>query len=175
MKTIGQPHFVLLFLVLLLGLGCGNGYKQGTAQKLGESFYLAIKNNDAEGYRSLLLTEDDWGFFSEKAEIFEVRSEAEVKEEFMFTMAELDIKVADAFPRMRKNAEQQGVKWEDIEYKGVDVKKLPKAEDGSQLARIKVYFTSNGKDFEIDGKECAQLEGKWVGVEMGLVREFIKE
>lgn len=165
MKTNNTSHFVLFLLAVLIGFGCSDGYKQGTPQKLGESFYLALKNNDPEGFRSLMVQDDDLDVMMEIADNWDGKSEEEIQQEYDWSMRNLDNEVPRKFAKMRKRFEDAGGDWESLEYKGVDVKKSK--ENGFEVAHIRIYFSSNGKEFELDGEECANLKGKWVGGEMG--------
>lgn len=175
------PTNLLLIGILVFSLaGCGNGYKQATSDELGESMYISVKNGDKDGFLSLFVDEDDFDAMLEKqmefegvAEDEEEKFEAKFKQDFdrdlLFMQQELDV----GFENMRSKAVEIGVNWGDMEFKGGETFKN-REKVGLELAQIKVYFTSNGRDYELDAGECGKLNGTWKPVGLPQVNLIVK-
>ena len=157
----GNTRLLLLIGAFFLSIlpGCGNGYKQATPTELGISIYLSIKNDDREGHRSLYVQEDDFDAFFQQVDGDDLDEEAARKEfdrDLQMLQAELDV----GYSKMRARATEDGLDWETIDYKGVDVQKRER--DGIKVALVRVILTSKGQDYEIDAGECARLNDRWV-------------
>ncbi len=173
------PTNLLLIGILLFTLiGCGNGYKQATSDELGEAMYISVKNGDKDGFLSLFIDEDDFDVMFEKQmevdgvtenEKFKAKFRQSFDRDLLMMQQELDV----GFENMRSKAVEIGVNWDDMEFKGGETFKN-REKIGLELAQIKVYFTSNGKDYELDAGECCNLNGTWKSVGLPQVNLIVK-
>jgi|GEM_PF-6127920 len=148
--------FLLLCTCTLLLAGCSD-YMLKTPSEFGESAYIALKNNDESGFRTLFIDESDGDYiyatFSNHHEINREDFDKDMRED----LAEMESSFHSRFSRMREKGVEMGINWEHVEFKGVDVS-TEKEKNGFRVVDVRTFFTSNTLDFTLSFEEVAKLD-----------------
>ena len=161
MNRFQSISICLFSLVLFLASCSGGGYKRSTPAELGDATWLALKNKDAEGYRSLFVVEDDLDAMIDIMEEHKPGSSERFEEEFVAEMPKYHEMINVNFEQMRSKVSEKGLAWEKLQFKGTHVEEQRK-EEGFEVAKIKIVFSDGQEDYEFLAKDIANLDGKWV-------------
>lgn len=142
-----------------------------TPSEFGESAYIALKNDDQSGFRSLFIDAGDADLIFETQSSNSKMNREEFDSKMKETLAKLDAELPANFSRLRDKGVEMGINWEQVEFKGVDVS-AEREDDGFRIADIKTFFTSNELDFTLSFREVAKLDKTYTAAEFPKLKPY---
>lgn len=156
-----MKHSSKLFLMLALAFSlaaCNSGLKNSTPEELGESIFIAVKNNDAEGFRSL---------FPQLSDLDEIMSKqgeeaSDDRRKLMEKMLnDQDVSAPKDLADLRTDIEASGIDLAEATWQGVDVKER-EAERDIPVVDIRMHFQQDGRSGYLTARGVGKLDRGWL-------------
>lgn len=160
-----MKHIFSLLLaatMLFVVAGCNSSLRNSTPDELGESIFLALKNNDPEGFRSLFPGEGDIDEIVEK----QGENKTPEEQEKLRTRAQEQLKSTDAraregFEGLRADIMEAGLSLDNSKWEGVDVKK-EEAEKNIEVVSLKLFFKDGDQTGTLIVRGAGKLNRGWL-------------
>ena len=149
-------------------------FKNATVDEFGQTLIGAFKTGDVELFKQLGIdkearieyirntVQDD---SIQQMLIQGIEGNPGIWEDFQFNDA--------AFNELVEQGGKLGVKWESVEFDGVDVNITDM--EGMKQAQGRIIFSSNGKRYEFFIFECHEISDGWYGMGLGIEESMLQE